>query len=256
MHGSSTGREDCGVSGSNKKSFKCGPATPGIAKAGHRLTPIPEIIPRMPGHLLILKCNLNPNISLRAANLARCPEVSADRPLYRETHIPVTISNSGARILASPPVVTCLHLLEIIHHPSVLQAIIPHQCPQEITRRRRALQEIICNPPVFRLTILHHPVHREHMVNPHTTPHLVYQADMDMLLAHLNETLATLKVGLPCLRRSISSTALRCKVQTTKYNNHSSNIRSARERRERFALVSTTSISPHSWLAVSMMRTT
>ncbi|KAI6125078.1 caspase domain-containing protein [Pisolithus croceorrhizus] len=146
----------------------------------------------MPGHLLILKCNLNPNISLQAAHLAH--RFSADRPLYRETHIPVTISNSGARIPASPPVVTCLRLLEIIHHPPALQAIILHQCPQEITRRQRALREIISNPTVLRLTIPHHPAHREYMANPHTTPHLVHQANTDMFLAHLNETLATPKV--------------------------------------------------------------
>lgn len=130
----------------------------------------------MPRILPIVKHNLIPNIFLRAANLALRPEASADRrPLYRETHIPVKISNTrGTRILASPwPAVTRLRL-EIMHHPPDLQALIPPQRPKETTRRRQALQETMHNLSVPRLTIPHHPVHRERMVNPHTTPHLAH----------------------------------------------------------------------------------
>lgn len=154
-----------------------------------------------------------------------------------------------------------------MHHPPDLQALFP---PKETTHRLQALRETIRRRPALqetihhrqalqatihspRLIIPHHPVHREHMANPHTTSHPVHQAAMDMALAHLS---ATLQMGLPCLRRRISTTAPRCKARITKYNNHSSNIHNAQGRRERFASVLTTSVSPHNWLAVSTTRTT
>ncbi|KAI6155279.1 hypothetical protein BKA82DRAFT_2496459 [Pisolithus tinctorius] len=129
--------------------------------------------------------------------LSNCQSISVDRPLYRETIIPVISNIFGTRILASPPAVMHLHIREIIQCPLALQELIPPQRYQETILHRQVLRETIhCLPArqdtirslrVLQITIVRRLVPQEHhrvlMALPHTTPHLVILNGAELLTA-------------------------------------------------------------------------